>query len=373
MDNKIKVLILAKSLDGGTGTFALSLSKLRKFNLRLLSFEKPKFRKIKAGKASFLGEQYPQKYIFGTSFSSFLRDILRFRRLVKKYRPEVVLAVESHANLMTEIGKILFGFKYQTILVTLIDLEKTIKRKSSRFTYRLLKKAISFFYPKANSLVAISEGVAKGLRKDFGIKKNVQVIYLGIPLKKSSTTRRLGRRRTIVSVARLVEQKDHLTLIKAVKIVIRRLPQARLLIASDGPLKERLQRFVMKNRLVENIKFLGWVDNLSKVYQQADLFVLSTKREGFGYVLVEAMAFSLPVISSDVDYGPREVLSKGKYGILVPPGNVRLLGKAIISLLSDHKKYAHYSFLARKRALMFREKEMLKRYSRLISSLVKPK
>ena len=373
MTKKEKLLIFAKSLDGGTGTYALSLLKLKSVQIKLVSLEKPRFRKISKGGTAYLktGEGYPQKYYLAENFFAFFADLMKFKKRLDEFKPDIVLGIESHANLMVQMCKAIFGYKFKTVLTTHIDLEKTLRSKSSGFAYAILKGLIPFFYQRADILVAVSKGVARGLKKDFGITKKVAVIYNGIAINKPFKTRELSHTKTIICVGRLTEQKDHLTLIKAFKEVGLRFPETVLLIPSDGPLKQELQNYVVKHNLSGRVKFLGWVKNLNALYTQSDLFVLATKREGFGYVLVEAMASSLPVISTDVDYGPREVLDNGKYGILVPPGNVRALTAAIIRIFSNPKIYSEYGEKAYNRALMYRETEMLSGYDRIISSLKK--
>jgi glycosyltransferase involved in cell wall biosynthesis len=373
MTKKVKLLIFAKSVDGGTGTYALSLLKLASFQTKLVSFEKPKYREIDVGRVSYLRRKnyYPQKYFFAKNAFSFIADLLKFKKKIDAFNPNIVLGIESHANLMVQMCKTIFGYKFKTVLTTHIDLEKTLRSKSSGFAYTILKGLIPFFYQRADVLVAVSIGVARGLKKDFGITKKVTVIYNGITINKPFKRRKLSKTKTLICVGRLTEQKDHLTLIKAIQEVGLRFPETVLLIPSDGPLKQQLQRYVEKNNLSGRVKFLGWVKNLNALYDKSDLFVLATRREGFGYVQVEAMAASLPVISSDVDYGPREVLDNGKYGIMVPPGNVRAMAAAIIRIFSNPKIYSEYSKKAYYRALMFSEVDMLSGYSRIISSLKK--
>ncbi len=171
---------------------------------------------------------------------------------------------------------------------------------------------------------------------------------------------------TVITIARMVEQKDHETLIKAFKLVNQKLPKVKLLIPSSGPLEPKLKKLTRKLNLTKSIKFLGWVKEITPYIKKADIFVLSSKREGFGYVIIEAMAYGKPIISTDTPYGPAEILDNGKYGILTPLGDEKALSKAIITLLTNDKKYQLYSQKALLRSKYFSLDKMLSSYKKLI-------
>ena len=105
--------------------------------------------------------------------------------------------------------------------------------------------------------------------------------------------------------------------------------------------------------------------------RRSDVFVFSSKREGFGYVLLEAMSQGLPVISSNTPYGPSEILNNGKYGIIVPVGNVALLKKAILKLLIEDKVYKNYSKKSIERSIFFSKDKMINDYKKVLISLNK--
>jgi glycosyltransferase involved in cell wall biosynthesis len=123
--------------------------------------------------------------------------------------------------------------------------------------------------------------------------------------------------------------------------------------------------------LSRKISFLGWVKNISPYLKKSDIFVLSSKREGFGYVLIEAMSQGKPVISTNTPYGPSEILDNGKYGILVPMGDEEAMKRAILKLLTDKKKYHYYAKKAFERSEFFSLDKMLRAYKKLIVGLIK--
>jgi glycosyltransferase involved in cell wall biosynthesis len=121
-----------------------------------------------------------------------------------------------------------------------------------------------------------------------------------------------------VSAGRLVPQKDHDTLIRAFALHRRRKP-SRLLILGNGDRREHLETLARELGVADAVDFLGFQANPLPYLRQADAFVLSSRSEGFGNVLVEALGCGTPAISTDCRHGPSEILDGGRYGALVPP------------------------------------------------------
>lgn len=381
----LRFLILTKNIDGGTGTFVFNLLKIEKLfkkpklEVRVAVLEKPKYRYINKGikeKFIFLRKAgfYPDKYIiFSKTPTLFWQELIWVNKLIKSYNPDLVLGIDVHANLLIQINKLLFFQNTKTLLTTHIDLGKTIMAKSGFLANFFLKKIIGFLYNQANTLVCVSKSLGQDLSKTFKIKKRISVIYNGYSNLKSRQKvpeKPLKKSYTIITVARLVEQKDHQTLIKAFRLVQEKLPNTKLLIASDGPLKQDLMKLVSRLGLSRKISFLGWVKDISPYLKKSDIFVLSSKREGFGYVLIEAMSYGKPIISTNTPYGPSEILDNGKYGILVPMGDEEAMKKAILKLLTDKKKYHYYAKKAFERSKFFSLDKMLMSYKKITDGLL---
>jgi glycosyltransferase involved in cell wall biosynthesis len=141
----------------------------------------------------------------------------------------------------------------------------------------------------------------------------------------------------LVSVARLDEgQKDHATLLRAyAKVRAHRSSMADLVLIGDGPDREGLERLVDDLGIRAFVRFLGFCPNPFPYIRAALALVLSSRYEGFGMVLGEAMALGTPVISTDCPTGPRDLLDGGKAGLLVAPGDVDGMADAIDRLASD--------------------------------------
>ena len=141
----------------------------------------------------------------------------------------------------------------------------------------------------------------------------------------------------IVSVARLDEgQKDHKTLLRAfAQVRAQRLSSADLVLIGEGPDQAALEQLAVELGIRKSVHFLGFCSNPFPFIRQAEMLVLSSRYEGFGMVLGEAMALGTPVISTDCPTGPRDLLEGGKAGLLVPIGDVDEMARAIERLHTD--------------------------------------
>ena len=134
------------------------------------------------------------------------------------------------------------------------------------------------------------------------------------------------------------QRKNVGILLKALKIVIKTFPNLKLIIVGDGPEKNHIHKLVLSFNLNTNVIFKGFVNKTKKfeLIKNAKILVLSSSQEGFGIVLAEALALSVPVISTNCG-GPAEIIDDGKTGYLVNIGDYQDMAKKIIFLLRDEK------------------------------------
>ncbi len=139
----------------------------------------------------------------------------------------------------------------------------------------------------------------------------------------------------LLAVGRLVPEKDFATLLKAFNIV-RQDANVRLIILGDGPLKKELEEIHQSSRYADDIDLFGYTNNVVSFMKSSDLFVLSSKEEAFGNVLVEAMSCGIPCVATDcASGGPRDIMQGGNncYGTLCPCQNPQALAEGILSSL----------------------------------------
>jgi glycosyltransferase involved in cell wall biosynthesis len=195
-----------------------------------------------------------------------------------------------------------------------------------------LRVSMAAGYRWANARVAVSSGVADDLAALSGIRRaQFEVIYNPVPMRLEGAQLaawggHCGAR--LISVGALKRQKNHALLIRAFSHLTREL-DATLVILGEGDLRGELETLVKAKGLEGRVLMPGFVDNPAPWYRTADLFVLSSDYEGFGMVIVEALACGVPVISTDCPSGPAEILENGRYGRLVPIGDEHALARAI--------------------------------------------
>jgi glycosyltransferase involved in cell wall biosynthesis len=141
----------------------------------------------------------------------------------------------------------------------------------------------------------------------------------------------------LLGVGRIVKQKSFATLIRSFALV-RQHCSARLMILGDVDAREpevkpELDELIEKFGLQDDVLFLGFVENPYAYMAKANVFVLSSIYEGFGNVVAEAIATGTPVVSTDCESGPAEILNKGQYGELVPVGDHKAMADAIVATL----------------------------------------
>ena len=265
----------------------------------------------------------------------------------KKERPQSMLTAFDNVNLVALWARRLAGVSSR-VVVTLHNTPSLNRKRTSTASQKLHSALFRCFYPWADGVVAVSNGVAEDYAKITGLPRSqFRVIYNPVitpdifqkaqePLNHPWFTPEAAP--VIVSVGRLSVPKDFETLIRAFALVKKNQP-ARLIILGDGELRKRLEGLVAHLHIDADVDLPGYVDNPFKYMAGAAVFVLSSQTEGLPMVLIEALAVGAKVISTDCKSGPNEILQGGKFGRLVPVGNVALLAQAIEDTLSFTHKF----------------------------------
>ncbi len=195
-------------------------------------------------------------------------------------------------------------------------------------------------------VIAVSESVKEHLINDFKVDaKIIDVIHNGIDVEKFKTQNAKGKSElktelglwegpVIGIVARLSDVKGHAYLIKAMREVINEIPQAQLLIVGDGKIKQELVNLTKALGIGKNVIFVPSVDDTIGVLSVMDIFVMPSLKEGLGLSLMEAMAYGLAVIGSDVG-GIKTLIQNKENGLLVNPKDTKALAREILDLIRD--------------------------------------
>lgn len=207
----------------------------------------------------------------------------------------------------------------------------------NRFELTLLRKN----FPSFDSVISLSSGVANDLIRIVPqLKNKIEVIpNVGLPLPNQVASALSIPKKSIVpcnkilACGRLTQQKDYPTLLRAFSLL--RGNDLRLQILGSGDLLKSLKSLVIELGLSDKVDFLGFQSDPFSYMREADIFVLSSRWEGFGNVLVEAMSMGTAVVSTDCPHGPGEIISDGDTGLLVPVGQYKVLATALQRLIDD--------------------------------------
>ena len=246
-------------------------------------------------------------------------------------------------------AKRLAGVKTQVVMCVQTNLSQQFQDRHAMLMQKIKWAVVQRFYPWADAIVTASEGVARDIEQHAKISMQ-QMTVIHNPVVMSDFSEKAqeaiahpwfadDQPPVLLGVGRIVKQKSFATLIQAFARVRQCCP-ARLMILGDVDprepgVKPELEGLIKKFGLQDDVLFLGFVENPYAYMARANVFVLSSIYEGFGNVVAEAIAAGTPVVSTDCESGPAEILNKGQYGELVPVGDHEAMANAIVATLNQ--------------------------------------
>lgn len=300
-----------------------------------------------------------------------LRDfpklIFRLAMILMKERPRIVYSVLFHSNILSLLAKSIAPVSARIIICEQIS-NVIYDYVNQRSLYKWFMKKL---YPKADLLIAASEGVKRDLIENIGIRPDkIKVIYNPLDIEKirmlANESNRNGTDNNtplITNIGRLDIQKGHNYLLKAFSIVRKKMA-AKLMIIGDGEKMDELKTLAKELGIEKDVIFSGYQRNPFKFVARSTLYVNSSIFEGFGYTVVEAIALGLPVIATACPHGPDEIIEDRKSGLLIPPADETTMAEAIIMVLEDEKLRKSLSVEGSKRAEDFSIGRIVGEYER---------
>ncbi|KAB0678871.1 glycosyltransferase [Aureimonas leprariae] len=290
-------------------------------------------------------------------------------RHLRRARPDVLIANMEHMNVMAVLARGLARSGTHIVATQHNAFSEQVKRTS--WQWRALPALYRTVLPRADAVVAVSSGVADDLAAASGLDRDrMTVIHNGV-VTADFAARMAGEpdhpwfaedRPIVLAVGRFVPQKDFTTLIDAFGRLAKETGDARLVVLGDGPLRAEMEAQVAALGLTDQVALPGFVANPLPWLRRAELFVLSSRFEGFGNVVAEALACGTPVVSTDCPHGPAEILEDGACGRLVPVGDPAALSRAMAAALGEQPDRE----ALRRRAEAFTVKRCAERYLDLI-------
>lgn len=265
-------------------------------------------------------------------------------RYLRQERPQSLFAALDHANIIAIWARALARVGTRTVVSVRTTRGGTNYTRSSRRA-RLIPFLMRRLYPKADAVVAVSHGVADDVARICRLSSQViATIYNPIisdelfeqavqPLDHPWFCQ--GEPPVILSAGRLIEDKDFSSLIRAFAILRQRGVRARLVILGEGEDRGRLEDLVRHLGLDHDVSLPGFQRNPYQFMQRSAVFALSSRREGLPGALIQALACGCSIVSTDCPSGPSEVLEGGRWGRLVPVGDIEALAAALEAALAE--------------------------------------
>lgn len=319
----------------------------------------------------YLGEVPENVNVVNLNAGRVLTSLPALVRYLRRAQPEALLSAMDHSNIIALWAKRLARVRARVVVSVHTTLSMCVKHSNGRG--RLIPYIARWCYGWADGVVAVSRGVADDLSNTIDLpRERIRIIYnpVVVPELFELATEpvdhpwfRVGEPPVVLSVGRLTAEKDYPTLLRAFSLVIRARP-VRLVILGEGEERAGLEAMVRHLGLEDVVSLPGFAKNPYAYMSKATVFVLSSAWEGFGNVLVEAMAVGTSVISTDCPNGPAEILENGKYGRLVPVGDAEALAEGIVATLDGPTN----SEVLRHRAKEFAYNDIADQYLEILHS-----
>lgn len=260
------------------------------------------------------------------SFKKNFCRITALRSVIKEISPSICMSFMGENNVRLIIAS--KGLKTKTIISVRNDPSK--EYPSSKF-----RRMTDLIYRKANGIVFQTEDAKKYFSKD--VQNNSQIIFNQVDSQFYQSNNRIGN--YILACGRLSRQKDYPMMLEAFKLVLEEFPNEKLYIYGDGKLNDELEQYSKKIGINSSVYFMGYSNNMVENYADAKFLIVTSIYEGMPNVILEALASSLPVVSTDCPCGgPRMVIENGINGFLCPVGDAKTFANRMVYLLKNEKE-----------------------------------
>jgi glycosyltransferase involved in cell wall biosynthesis len=300
-----------------------------------------------------------------------LRKAVLLARIARATNAAVISTFLNRSHTIAILAKALFAPRMRIVINVHEMLSDHLERFFSPVERRFMRAFIRHGFPRAEAIVAVSDGVKQDLVRHFSLAADrIAVVPNPVNIER---IRRLGAEAVdvgsspplIVAVGRLVQLKGFDLLIRAFARLSPSLP-ARLLIIGEGDQRATLETLIAELRLADRVTLLGTQVNPWRFMARADVVALASRSEAFPNVIGEALALGRPVIATECSPGVAEYLDHGRYGVLVPPDDVDALAAGLERILTDAGLRRELNAHAVSRVEAFALQPVVERYERLL-------
>jgi glycosyltransferase involved in cell wall biosynthesis len=281
--------------------------------------------------------------IFDLRSRRMMKSIPRLARYLRARKPEAVIAAMTHCSAAAVAARAISG-QNAIIIATEHNTMSRIRENTTGLKYRMMPRWSRWALDSADVIVAVSSGVADDLSAQTGIaRESIRVIYNPVISGTLHSAAAVdighpwfqpGEPPVILGVGRLHGQKDFSMLVRAFRLV-RDHRVTRLVILGEGPERKKIEQTIADHGLLEDVALPGPETNPYRFMKHSAVLAMSSRWEGFGMVLVEALALGVPVVSTNCTHGPAEILCDGRFGALVPVGDEKAMAQSLLLALDN--------------------------------------
>jgi len=308
------------------------------------------------------------------------RLTLFLAQIIRKERPDIVVSLLHTWGFILHLARVLARVRFAIVINEHIHVSSSLNSlHRKRPVLSLASDMIHrYCYQHADLVIPVSHDVAKDLVLNYGAPLGkIKVIHNGIDLERIKRVAVepvdhpwfSSDMPVIMGIGRLSEQKAFHILIKAFKKVLKIIP-CKLVIVGEGEKRRELEALIKQLDLENHVVLLGRQSNPFKYLSRANVFVLSSVGEALPTVILEAMVLGIPIVSTRCPCGPEELLGDGKYGILVPVGDVDAMAEGILQILKNPSLRSSLSSRCTEKIRQFDLDSMVRAYESCFRELI---
>jgi len=278
------------------------------------------------------------------------------KQLCKKYQIDLIHVHDSHAHTFAYLGAV-FGNKTPIVV-------------SRRVDFPIGKNGLAqqkYHHPSVKKILCVSEEIRRVLLKNYRFPQKAVVVHSGVDLEKfdypaSDILHRAfdlpSDRPIIANIAAIAPHKDYFTFVDTVEILVReKVPASFLIIGGDGGEQEMIEAYIQEKNLGSHIILTGYRTDIPEILPEIDLLLFTSKTEGLGTSLLDAMACGVPIVATAAG-GIPEIVEDGITGLLAPVGDAEILAKHVEEMLHDKTLQSRLVAQAREKVNRFTKKHM---------------
>ena len=306
-------------------------------------------------------------------YTGAITKLIYLQKLIKSISPDIIISFMTYTSFW--IIPILYLFKKNIPLIISVNANPDSQYKK-KFYFKYFMK---FLFPlkKVTAVVPVSIELKTVLAQKYRINKlKILPIYIGVNIEKIKrmALEKIDNHEKVfnnpniikfITLGRLSGEKGHKYLIEAFTKVLKEIPNSRLFIIGEGKARFQIEKIIQERNLTNSVTLMGFLHNPYNYISKSDIFVLPSLSEGLPYALIEALICKIPIVSTNCETGPNEILENGKYGILTKVADSQDLAEKMISLAKDEKARINFSNISHNRIKAFKNETFVKNWIKL--------